>query len=837
MLKRKVYIVPHSHWDREWYFTQEDSKLVLSENLNFLLDYLKEHPEFPTYVFDGQYSVMHDFLAKYPERAELLKSLVVDGRLKIGPWYTQCDSLLNQTESIIRNLLLGKAGAEQLGASMNIGYLPDIFGQHAYLPSIFKRFGINAAILQRGLYTAQIEEDLNFDWQSPNGDQIQTNNIYFGYGPGKFLSSDSEYLASSLLPILDKLAQMTPESKPLLLPAGGDQVLIRTHFPKIVAELNELELDYQFILSNYEEFMEASSYVGKKIIAGELIAGQKSRIHSTIRSQRVDIKMLNARVEEKIYQQLEPLALIIQNRGGSYPQAWINDCLRKLFDVHAHDSLSGCNSDETNFDIEQRLLKIERVIDGYINILKKQLARGIATDAIVAINLIPKSTQGLSRFIVFSRSKEVALKGVQQVLLNSEYISGGQKVRVTAGGEQTVELPGYYRHEIMAEVAFEGLGYRTFELTAQPIPKLEDGQNTIENEFYRIEIDAGSLVLTRKYDQRSKKNWFDFENITDAGDSYDFSPQGLPVFSTDVQLVNTRQSNILSEMTIQTRLGEQIIETKIRLKKGSDLIKLEHKLNNQIKDHRVRVRFHGKNDTGLSYGDQGYSLQKRLNVNPNLVDWREKGFAERPQGYYPLERFVVVPETEGNVSLYTKGLKEYEATDDYLALTLFRSVGLLGRDDLAWRPGRASGINNKVVETPDAQLQKKLEFAYAYRWSASDDIAEAYLAAEYFADNQLTYQLQSLNSFEERIERFELPQPQAMHDLPKTLNLLTLPANIFVSSLKKAEENERTILRVFNPAEQSVLLPDLKQVDLDEHQVERKATLQAKDFASLEIEL
>ena len=164
MLKRKVYIVPHSHWDREWYFTQEDSKLVLSENLNFLLDYLKEHPEFPTYVFDGQYSVMHDFLAKYPERAELLKSLVVDGRLKIGPWYTQCDSLLNQTESIIRNLLLGKAGAEQLGASMNIGYLPDIFGQHAYLPSIFKRFGINAAILQRGLYTAQIEDDLNFDW-------------------------------------------------------------------------------------------------------------------------------------------------------------------------------------------------------------------------------------------------------------------------------------------------------------------------------------------------------------------------------------------------------------------------------------------------------------------------------------------------------------------------------------------------------------------------------------------------------------------------------------------------------------------------------------------------
>jgi len=46
--------------------------------------------------------------------------------------------------------------------------------------------------------------------------------------------------------------------------------------------------------------------------------------------------------------------------------------------------------------------------------------------------------------------------------------------------------------------------------------------------------------------------------------------------------------------------------------------------------------------------------------------------------------------------------------ENRLALTLFRSVGLLGRDDLLWRPGRASGINNKVVETPDAQLLKPM---------------------------------------------------------------------------------------------------------------------------------
>ena len=203
-----------------------------------------------------------------------------------------------------------------------------------------------------------------------------------------------------------------------------------------------------------------------------------------------------------------------------------------------------------------------------------------------------------------------------------------------------------------------------------------------------------------------------------------------------------------------------------------------------MKDHRLRVRFHGETQAGASYADQGYSLQKRLNINSHLDTWREEKFAESPQAIYPLERFVAVPETDGSVSLYTKGLKEYEATSESLNLTLFRSVGLLGRDDLSWRPGR--GINNKVVETPDAQMQGDLVFSYAYKWAEKMDVLEDYESAEEFASYQLTYHLQTLNSFEERLERFELPQPESMTNFPADMTLLTLPSHVFVSSMKKA---------------------------------------------------
>lgn len=48
---------------------------------------------------------------------------------------------------------------------------------------------------------------------------------------------------------------MNTHTDVLLLPAGGDQVLVRENFPEIVAELNEMDLGYTFILSDYEAFM------------------------------------------------------------------------------------------------------------------------------------------------------------------------------------------------------------------------------------------------------------------------------------------------------------------------------------------------------------------------------------------------------------------------------------------------------------------------------------------------------------------------------------------------------------------------------------------------------
>lgn len=169
MIKKKVYVVPHSHWDREWYFSIEDSNVLLSENIPYLMDVLEGDKEFSSYTFDAQLSIVEEYLKLYPEDRERIEKLIKDKRIFVGPWYTQTDSLLVNKESIVRNLLYGTRLGDKYGNSMKIGYLPDIFGQNQYLPSILKGFDIEDSVLQRGIYTEELNGNLNFTWTSPDG--------------------------------------------------------------------------------------------------------------------------------------------------------------------------------------------------------------------------------------------------------------------------------------------------------------------------------------------------------------------------------------------------------------------------------------------------------------------------------------------------------------------------------------------------------------------------------------------------------------------------------------------------------------------------------------------
>ncbi len=101
-------VVPHTHWDREWYHPEARFRLRLARLLDELIPLLKAHPEIPSFLLDGQAITLDDYLAVRPEQAGVLGRLLREGRLEAGPWYVLADELLVSDEALVRNLMAGE---------------------------------------------------------------------------------------------------------------------------------------------------------------------------------------------------------------------------------------------------------------------------------------------------------------------------------------------------------------------------------------------------------------------------------------------------------------------------------------------------------------------------------------------------------------------------------------------------------------------------------------------------------------------------------------------------------------------------------------------------------
>ncbi|MBI4259491.1 MAG: alpha-mannosidase, partial [Actinobacteria bacterium] len=182
-----IVLVPHTHWDREWYAPFD----VFLERLVAMMDELIEllsregGGALPHFHLDGQTAMIDDYLAVRPEREEDIRRLARGGRISVGPWFTQQDEFLVSGESLVRNLERGLARARDLAADPDLsppGYLPDQFGHVGQMPQILLRAGIDRAVVWRGV-PREIDRTA-FLWESPDGSGVVTEYLAFGYSLG-----------------------------------------------------------------------------------------------------------------------------------------------------------------------------------------------------------------------------------------------------------------------------------------------------------------------------------------------------------------------------------------------------------------------------------------------------------------------------------------------------------------------------------------------------------------------------------------------------------------------------------------------------------------------------
>jgi len=214
-----LVVVPHTHWDREWYRPHEAFLYRLVRLLDRLLDILEGDPEFRHFTLDGQTIAIDDYLAMRPEQLGRIARLVREGRLLVGPWTVLPDEWLVSGEALMRNLRLGLSRAAELGGAMPIGYVPDQFGHVGQLPQIFAGMGLTAAVVWRGV-GADVP-GTPFLWEAPDGTRILTIYLVHGYGNGQHLPREPRALAERLA---GELRAQEPRSEvpSVLIMAGGD---------------------------------------------------------------------------------------------------------------------------------------------------------------------------------------------------------------------------------------------------------------------------------------------------------------------------------------------------------------------------------------------------------------------------------------------------------------------------------------------------------------------------------------------------------------------------------------------------------------------------------------
>lgn len=847
-MKRKIHVIPHSHWDREWYFTTSRSKVYLMKDLGDVLNTLENDPEFKYFMVDAQGSLLDDYIKWRPQDKERISKLVNDGRLVIGPWYTQTDQLVISGESIVRNMYYGMKRCESFGKYMNVGYVPDSFGQSGNMPQIYRQFGIEDTLFWRGVSDDMVKHT-DYNWRGDDGSVVFTTQIPFGYYIGGNIPEEPEENEEFWQKECLEKAGGRSATRHIYFPNGFDQAPVRTNLPQLVKERNEKDPENEYVISCIEDYIKDVKSENPELeeVQGELVIAKHMRIHKSIFSSRSDLKVMNTQIQNYVTNVMEPLLTISYNLGNEYPHEAVAEIWKLLFENAAHDSIGSCISDTANEDVYVRYKQARDIAVNLIELHSRLIATNVKNDAdmtFTAINTLPqkrKDTVIVKTYVPGGKFAIIDEKGndVDYTIIKSRDLTDyvlSQTIMLDPS--RKFYVPDQVLEVTMAIKANDvpALGYVQYSIDTQKDSHKETAdKKVLENKYYTIEVEEnGSLTIVDKANNVTYKNQGILVENGDDGDSFNYSPprKDMEVFSNEskctVKISGSDiydQAEIHFDMVVPADLDERaegkvsvtmLVDMTVALRKDSKVIDFNVKVDNKGLSHRLCVLFDSQIVSAFNYADQQFGLIKRPNYYEKemklymesmnnktekkagiqeLANWAndQSTWQEPPISIEPTQSYVSLTDGKTGIAVIPQGVREYEVLDDSkIRLTLFRTYGFMGKENLIYRPGRASG--ERIIETPAAQLLKEMEFNFGFTSYAGDinDSDIDTLAKQYNTNLEVYTYAEFLNG------RLIFSQREIEGQNAKIHSLFETEGNLVVSAVKKAEEDDGYIIRLYN---------------------------------------
>jgi len=374
MERRSVVLVPHTHWDREWYLPFEAFRDKLVEMMDGLIELLDRDARFAHFHLDGQTAMIDDYPQVRPERERDIRRLAQAGRISVGPWFTQMDEFLVSGESLIRNLEWGLARARDLAGEVRMplaGYLPDQFGHVGQMPQILRSHGIEHAVVWRGVPAAI--DRTTFRWESPDGSWVLAEYLPFGYSLGASLSAcqTADDLRTALDQAMGLLQPMSVRDS-LLVTVGSDHHVPPAQLGPLLEEVRRDD-DLDASIGSINGFLTGSEVSADlPTWRGELRSAARAHLLPNVYSNRVHQKQERARVEALLERVAEPLAALVP--GFEWPEEELREGWRLLLWNGAHDSVCGCSVDEVARAVDERFERAGSIVLDVISRATQALA-------------------------------------------------------------------------------------------------------------------------------------------------------------------------------------------------------------------------------------------------------------------------------------------------------------------------------------------------------------------------------------------------------------------------------------------------------------------------------
>lgn len=754
----RMHVISHTHWDREWYLPFQQFRMRLVDLIDNLLDLLERNDDFAHFHLDGQTIVLEDYLEIRPENQARLEKCIREGRILIGPWYLLCDEFLVSGEAIVRNLLLGDEICRQWGAKMAVGYLPDQFGHISQMPQILQGFGLDNAIVARGISLGGATDKTEFWWEAPDGTRVLTHFMAFWYNNAQHFPRRTSQAVEFVRGLRDKMKPYAT-TRHLLLMNGCDHLQAQEEVAAIIKRTNAKLGRDRLIHSTLPDFMEALRREKPRLrtVKGELRDKITRNLLGGTLSTHVELKIRNRDTLDRLEGITEPLCAMSWLVGGRYDRAMMRHAWKLVLQNHPHDSICGCSIEQVHKEMIPRFDQACQIADELAERAMAHLAARIDTAGaegtypVVLFNALPWPRREVARLVLDFPADDHVLnftledekgKPVAYQLLGSR-----STMRVVLSPNDLPRHISVNRYEIAAEVEMPAAGYKVLYARPsapdrgaffKPAPsRLSTDPAHLENEFLHVAVNPnGTIDITDKRTGRVLRSCLLFEDGGDAGNSYDYARPLRDLIVTSAgcaaeirtvhrgeQSATTAISNTLrvpkelrgdrtgrmsqhhgaccdspAEVEALSWRSEETVELPITsyvtVKKGCPRVEVRTVVDNTARDHRLRVLF----PSGIS--------RATVSCAEGAFDVVERPIAHPPADEQPFftpthpnKGFVDVSDGHCGLAILNKGLEEYEVVDDSartIALTLLRcTAAVFGLD---WtQKGNAAQIPGRHV--------------------------------------------------------------------------------------------------------------------------------------------